>query len=552
MIVNRYFRPSWILISLAYCLVLAIASACLGASSEDTIGDQIWGSYSELDAAPDVLTSKPPTESNYTLEVKTGNAFPEFMGDDEQVHMTSHSGGTATFSGRTTGKRCGFKVDGIKIYAGPGGGPGQPPPWHNEFYAVARIKLEINAEGDDDNFIADGDDGATLFVKIEGGASSSTYHVEFATTPQGSPAGEVGFEPTYINLSGGGSGSVTLKGLAPGGVQIKGYTPNDPKAVDGFVSGTVFKVDIKRGGNVVTNGTADVMVGEKISLTAAIQPAGLNVTSRQWTVPGNPIKYYDIDAGEIENLAQADFSGTTINFYWTTGGTGREVTCKVTVAGKERTVKSTFNVLRPAGISLTSELTSANPAVDVRPGVDNPLELVFGSTTSAGITWTGKATTPANLGAGHLGFLQLINTDNRWTIDDANSTKWKKTSGGAYVLDDVEGDAIYGSPTAIGNGDTKTHKQKDTPGSRLEDTIKKMSVTDSFKLHLMYKPSGNDSIWVTLAVLAWNWSGTAEKDAQGNWSCTQRSSPNSAPSGSDSTDLPTWDAAVSDLEDAQE
>lgn len=175
------------------------------------------------------------------------------------------------------------------------------------------------------------------------------------------------------------------------------------------------------------------------------------------------------------------------------------------------------------------------------------LELHFGSAASPGITWNAQVTTPAD-GAGQIAFTQVVNVDLRQTKDDVGSTKQKFTSNGAFILDDALG-IQYDGTTAIGDSDTKNHSKNDTPGLPLTADLKKRSADDfHFRLYLMYRPSGADSIWATLRELTWEWSGSATKNTTtGVWSLDAGASSSVNPGSSDSTALPEWNGHFTGL-----
>ena len=54
---------------------------------------------------------------------------------------------------------------------------------------------------------------------------------------------------------------------------------------------TVILVDILRNGQVITNTTSTVSVGEQIALTAYV--SGGTPTSKSWSIPGTRIANYD-------------------------------------------------------------------------------------------------------------------------------------------------------------------------------------------------------------------------------------------------------------------
>ncbi len=295
--------------------------------------------------------------------------------------------------------------------------------------------------------------------------------------------------------------------------------------------------------NAVVNGkTITKIVGQKIALQVKAQPSGA-VSSIQWTVPGSPIKNYtQSDAtATITNLAAADFQAVTTGFFWIAPGSFA-VNVAATVGGKRLTASVTCQVQAPTNVSMTS----VTGAVAVsNPGIaDSGLELHFGTNATPGISWTFKATAPAS-GAGQIVATQLVNTVRTHT--PAGGAQETLTSGGVYVLDSG---VPYDPAVAIAAGSAATWLQTDSPGEPLTADLTQVSVKDQFQIYFMYQSSEDDSIWVTIGVLAWNWAGQTTivpPAANNSWSAPTGVSNSNNPSGSASTTLPVWTKNVSSL-----
>lgn len=175
-----------------------------------------------------------------------------------------------------------------------------------------------------------------------------------------------------------------------------------------------------------------------------------------------------------------------------------------------------------------------------------------------------SVTTPNHPNAkGEIAFTQLVNTVHRITADDEKSSKGILTSNGKFVLDDANGIQLGGT-TRIENNDTKPHSKNDTPGQPVDDGLKKVSVKDEFELYLMYKPSGTDSIWVTLRMLkddklstkekliSWGWTASAIKVAKGMWNVEAGAVASKDPGSIDSIKLPEWSDFITNVKGADE
>jgi Carboxypeptidase regulatory-like domain len=134
----------------------------------------------------------------------------------------------------------------------------------------------------------------------------------------------------------------------------------------------------------------------------------------------------------------------------------------------------------------------------------------------------------------------------------ADSAEVESTNG-AYLLDDGgDPNPQYGPPEPVSAAHPGKITDNDTPavwptGPNADNTIR-LQKTDSFKTYLMYKPFGDNSIWVTLQVINWSLSRSATKTTAGGiakWSMDPGSvDPEKDPKGSPSTVLPTWSSYV--------
>jgi hypothetical protein len=96
------------------------------------------------------------------------------------------------------------------------------------------------------------------------------------------------------------------------------------------------------------------------------------------------------------------------------------------------------------------------------------------------------------------------------------------TSGSTTVV-------TFGTDTGNGTG------SGDEPGVGCYPFV--VSITDSFKTYLVFKPTG-DSIWVTLGRVDWGWSGYAVVDADGTGDLIDSST--NAPTYTNTDEFPVW------------
>lgn len=170
---------------------------------------------------------------------------------------------------------------------------------------------------------------------------------------------------------------------------------------------------------------------------------------------------------------------------------------------------------------------------------------------------TRTVTTPAN-GAGQITYVQRAKFYRSATDFELETKTW--SSNGMYFIDNlptsfrVGSDLEQGAGNAIGsvgNNATKKHYFNDSPGSGLVASTNRKTVDDSFECYLMHKPTGGDSIWVSLQKVNWYWKGDAKLSTQGVWELQAlgqnvKDSPKD-PTGVNTTALPTWTGKKTDL-----
>jgi hypothetical protein len=292
-------------------------------------------------------------------------------------------------------------------------------------------------------------------------------------------------------------------------------------------------------GAVISGTTQKKIVGQKIQLMVRSNPAGHSVTDVHWAIPDKAVKNYTQSSGSgtVTPLADADKNGTTVNFFWIAGGS-KTVQVNATVDGTPKSASVTVNVLAPTNVTMTSVTGDIGVGPTGWPG-DPPMNLYYGKSPKVGIQWTCTAKAPAG-GDGEIAGTQLSNSDRKRTsnagVVESNG------SGGTYMLDTT---VPYSSSVPITAGASTTWSSNDSPSTPLTPNLSKKSVNDLFRMYFMYKPAGADSIWVTLMRLDWDWAGRttrvgAHGGAGNNWTAAASVSSNKDPSGTATSELPTW------------
>jgi hypothetical protein len=350
-------------------------------------------------------------------------------------------------------------------------------------------------------------------------------------------AGGVTIKGTLVKINeggapGSGSGASPAAAVAPVVAKDGPVAQNRPPALE----------IADRGGTAIT-ATQTVIVGQKVTLQVRSNPAGQALTNVSWVIPDEKVKNYTQSSTTAvrTDLAAADLRGTTISFYWISGGT-KTVEVTATLAGSPARATATFNVLAPTNMSMTSVTSSITvDAAFNRPGT----WLHYGNpNTTSGITWTFTATAPAG-GGGQIAATQTINADITQTLN--NGTVQHFSTSGRWLLDTT---TPYAPAVAISASAAATWTNGDSPGVPLWSGANAARLNDDFHMYFMYKPSGADSIWVTLGRLDWHCRGSSTRSgapAANTWSAPTGIDANANPSGSASTELPTWPANYTSL-----
>lgn len=313
---------------------------------------------------------------------------------------------------------------------------------------------------------------------------------------------------------------------SPGTTGVTGYTsspwPDDTECDYLLIFGysgaglTVVSVKIKQDGTDITGTTHNVIVGQKISLTAEILPAGTSTTNNQWTIPGTRIANYVVQYTDQLSPTTAtvtsltNLTATSVDFYWVDGADGRTVTFSFKVSGKSFNAGATFNVKRP-----TTQITSTTGAVSINTAFGN-LEMSFGTPTARGIVFSGEVSIPQGF-SGDTQWVQVVTISKTRTLTDGTV----QTASGSGL------DTYYPYP---GNDDS--------PGVDLTSSYTQRTVNDGYQTYLMFKPSIANSIWVPLRVLSWSWSGTATLSG-GTWNLSNANHSQN-PVGADAIIHPKW------------
>lgn len=142
-----------------------------------------------------------------------------------------------------------------------------------------------------------------------------------------------------------------------------------------------------------------------------------------------------------------------------------------------------------------------------------------GTTYTTGIHWRGEVTTPSEFGrTGSPGwnYTQLIKPGRALT-DGSTGTIHRLVPDGVQVLDSTFGyEPVY---ARVYPDDGSEQNQGDRPSSPFRGTpFTNLTIHESFVTYTLYKPPGEDSVFVPLKNLDWYWQGAASPNTSGVWS----------------------------------
>jgi len=335
-------------------------------------------------------------------------------------------------------------------------------------------------------------------------------------------------------------------------------TPGDSKwevtcgASSKWVRVIVVKLEIKRAigaGSVdyasLTDTTRNVLPGQRMNLKLEVTPDNVSATDWYWDPGGTMFKDYTANQtqGVLTEMTPLGFTGPTIQYYWADPAILRYVTCQVYIGSHLFQSTETFHVLKPTcTLTITQGTTGLNVAgntVGLYSAGDNP-----------GMTYTATVGMPVGMGGqGGWNFVQLVNDGLARTLGDGTGQvgnhyhQWVLDT--TYPYDPLPAAAYPG--TAAGTAGSyptgaDPHTTDDTPIAELTPaTLQKEGTHDFFHTYVMFLPPGDDSRYVPLRVVDWDWGFIATNGASG-WSLLASWTTQSVSPSTETTTHPQWTA----------
>jgi len=308
-----------------------------------------------------------------------------------------------------------------------------------------------------------------------------------------------------------------------------------------------------------------VVVGQKVDVKFVYDPVfDMDMAQFSWQPPsgGLTVRNYiaNDNVGKIITHESADYKNLQFEYYYTNkyANVGSIYGGSVILTDPNGVVHYTgasasFYVETPTVKSFTSHWATWNPyeyPVGVRPynaGEDNRLILggtPRGKSFSEGITWTANVGAPPVIGGGHIAYNQQISIEDLRRYNN-NVPKQKDiwmqqgfVLDGTFPYDDYLSTSVS---NALVSQDTPWCKLQRKDGTQSFDAYRRQ---DSFKVYLIYKPVGTSTIWVTLSVIHWGWSGTASYNATTDKWQVPFPAITGGGNGVPSSSLPEWDKRI--------
>jgi hypothetical protein len=251
-------------------------------------------------------------------------------------------------------------------------------------------------------------------------------------------------------------------------------------------------------------------VGKKVKLEARVIPGADPGQEGTWNIPKDRVikRFKDTpEKGEVIPFGDQDSKTKQVEFFFVDGspsGKEEKISYTATVGGKKIEGKTTLKVWEP---SVQMDV-QASPAVSIDVLTDKKkgttsCRLYLGKVGQgiSGIKINSKVRLPDQFSdQGHfLEYIQLIKED---ILEYHDANYWH------YGSNDWLLDTHYPYLGLVAEGEIE---MDDLPGSDLGKLHKELHQYQTFQTFLMFRPKPHDenSTWVPLKLVEWDWSGSA-------------------------------------------
>jgi len=251
------------------------------------------------------------------------------------------------------------------------------------------------------------------------------------------------------------------------------------------------------------------MIGQLVSLSIDCTEHSSEMTDIQWTIPGTVYKDYQpsLASAAIIPLANTDKKSKTIKFYWSDPGT-KSVSVSFKIGSAKCSKSATLTALAPTITDLGAIMGTTQYA-SIPDGQGNNVAGIFllgaipqRPNTIPGILFRATLSMPSGFSGGQWQFLGTIQQHSiqRSVTNLQNSAEFNTTN---YWLDEK----MYVPPVDPVNdpvpfpANGQPHVAFDNPGLKTATISAGKMFPQKFKIHVIFKPPGDESTWVALKIL---------------------------------------------------
>ncbi len=245
------------------------------------------------------------------------------------------------------------------------------------------------------------------------------------------------------------------------------------------------------------NNVQEEIVGKKINLVGKVEPSHLKASNHEWTFPeAKYVKEFraNNNKGEKVALEDSDKKKQEIKFHWYDEGDKLKLIYSADVEGEKLYAEALFSVKKPK-ITMRAEIPEGEFAFarvtysDEEGNTVTGDELIYDPPSeNYSIKFTHDPL-PSQF-PGETQYVQLVHTVGR-------VEKHKDVLDPCLAINKKGLDKKY--PYSPGP------KATDAPGVPVKYLDLNISVKNHYEMHLMYKPDGEESIFVPLRVIDWDW-----------------------------------------------
>lgn len=259
----------------------------------------------------------------------------------------------------------------------------------------------------------------------------------------------------------------------------------------------------------VSEQTAEVWVGEKVTLSLSIVGAGgLQLEGDPvWSIPDRAVADYVMSRNYATLVPFTDNEGVAVDFHWITTG-AKEVSVNATVVGKgvndQVTADGSFAVKKPS-----VNVTTTMDGVHLWHGFDPPDSPDLAGYVGHNVVQLGNWHEKNTVAEGVAGIKFEFTTDDpegqyQWT-QVADVTSFRMTDDLGVVYEQSGANVLDGS-VRYGNHEPDAPSVGDSPINNLLPVDRSVERVERFSMYLMYKSSfGDMAIFVPLTRTSWNW-----------------------------------------------